>query len=190
MVRGSKEFNPMVWVIPMTNAAPCANSAKPDRERSVADDVVTANSLATHLGCTRQNIARLTAETVLVQRADGAYDQTANRLRYIKHLRENYRSTPRSKADAEHIAVKTRMLQSKLDERDGKLISAEDAAFRMTTLVGTFIAGLSGFPARCAGKDLALRRALDRAVLDLRTEIGGALNKLGDADNEPPLEKT
>ena len=42
---------------------------KRDKSRKVADDVVTANSLATHLGCTRQNIARLTAEAVIEQRA-------------------------------------------------------------------------------------------------------------------------
>ena len=36
-------------------------AAKRDKTRMVADDIVTANSLATHLGCTRQNIAWLTA---------------------------------------------------------------------------------------------------------------------------------
>jgi hypothetical protein len=35
---------------------------------------VTPNSLATHLRCTRQNIARLTAEAIIEQRADGHYD--------------------------------------------------------------------------------------------------------------------
>jgi biotin operon repressor len=32
---------------------------KRDKARMVADDVVTANSLATHLGMTRQNVAQL-----------------------------------------------------------------------------------------------------------------------------------
>jgi formate-dependent phosphoribosylglycinamide formyltransferase (GAR transformylase) len=43
----------------------------------VADDVVTTNSLATHLGMTRQNVAQLTAQAVRVQRSDHCYDQTA-----------------------------------------------------------------------------------------------------------------
>ena len=60
---------------------------KRDKVRMVTDDIVTANSLATHLGMTRQNVARLTAEAVIEQRGDGCYDQTASRLRYIKHLR-------------------------------------------------------------------------------------------------------
>ena len=33
------------------------NGAKRDKVRMVADDIVTANSLATHLGMTRQNVA-------------------------------------------------------------------------------------------------------------------------------------
>ena len=130
---------------------------KPDKISRVADDIVTPNSLATHLGCTQQNIARLTAEAVLVQRSDGNYDQTANRLRLFKHLRENHRHTPRSKADAEHIAVKTKMLQSRLDERQGRLISAEEAANRLMLLHGAFVTGLGGFAARIGGRDLGLR---------------------------------
>ena len=76
---------------------------KRDKVRRVADDVVTANSLATHLGMTRQNVARLTAEAVLVQRSDGRYDHTASRPRYIKHLRSEHRSSPRTEADARQV---------------------------------------------------------------------------------------
>ena len=65
-------------------------------------------------GMTRQNVARLTAEAVIEQRGDGHYDQTASRLRYIKHLREQHRHSPRSAADAAHVAVKTEMLQLRL----------------------------------------------------------------------------
>ena len=71
----------------MTELVMTDRAAKRDKVRMVADDIVTANSLATHLGCTRQNIARLTAEAIIEQRSDGHYDQTASRLRYIKHLR-------------------------------------------------------------------------------------------------------
>ena len=54
---------------------------KPIKTRMLADDVVTANGLATPRICTRQNIARLTAEAVIEQRTDGGYDQTASRLK-------------------------------------------------------------------------------------------------------------
>jgi hypothetical protein len=99
-----------------------APKPKRDKVRMVADDVVTANSLATHLGMTRQNVARLTAEAVIEQRSDGCYDQTASRLRYIKHLREQQRRSPRVEADAEHAKAKTAMLQLRLMERQRELV--------------------------------------------------------------------
>jgi hypothetical protein len=78
---------------------------KRDKPRMVADDIVTANSLATHLGMTRQNVARLTAEAVIEQRGDGCYDQigtsstsassTAAR-RERKPARPTSRSRPKS----------------------------------------------------------------------------------------------
>jgi hypothetical protein len=49
------------------------------QSRVAAYDVVTANSLAAHLGMT--NVARLTAEAVIEQRTDGCYDQAASRLK-------------------------------------------------------------------------------------------------------------
>jgi hypothetical protein len=55
-----------------------------------------------------------------VQRSDGCYDQTANRLRYIKHLRTSRPRSPRSEADAAHVKVKTEMLQLKLMEKRGQ----------------------------------------------------------------------
>ena len=33
-------------------------------------------------------------------------------------------------------------------------------------MVGLFLTGLSGFAARCGGRDLATRRAIDQAVAD------------------------
>jgi uncharacterized protein YdbL (DUF1318 family) len=45
------------------------------KERLRAADLVRGNALATHLGCTRQNVARLAAEGIIERRADGRYDQ-------------------------------------------------------------------------------------------------------------------
>jgi hypothetical protein len=47
----------------------------------------------------RQNVARLTAEAVIEQWSDGCYDQTASRLKYIKHLNRhsNNRTDERGK---------------------------------------------------------------------------------------------
>ena len=44
----------------------------------------------------------------------------------------------------------------------------------MDEMVGMFLSGLSGFAARCGGRDLATRRAIEEAVFDLRTDLAAA----------------
>ena len=115
-----------------------------------ADDIVTPNSLATHLGMTRQNVARLTAEAVIEPRSDGCYDQTACRLRYIKHLRDEHRRSPRTEADAKHTAIKTEMLQLRLMEKKRELVKQEDVSALIDQMCGITLTHLSGMSARCS----------------------------------------
>ena len=123
-----------------------ATKPKRDKARMVADDVVTANSLATHLGMTRQNVARLTAEAVIEQRSDGCYDQTASRLRYIKHLRDEHRRSPRSEADAAHVALKAEMLQLRLLEKRKQLVPRDAHEAMIDQMAGLVLTKLGGWP--------------------------------------------
>jgi hypothetical protein len=148
-------------------------AAKRDKVHKVADDIVTPNSLATHLGMTRQNVARLTAEAVIEQRADGCYDQTASRLKYIKHLRSEHQRSPRTQADAAHIAVKTEMLQLRLMEKKRELVRREDVNELLDTMAGVTLTHLSGMAARCS-RDMLVRRNIDAVVLQIRTELARA----------------
>jgi hypothetical protein len=170
----------------MTEVMTQERAPKRDKTRMVADDVVTANSLATHLCCTRQNIARLTAEAVIEQRSDGHYDQTASRLRYIKHLR-----TPRSsraEADAAHVKVKTEMLQLRMMERQRKLVRREDANALIDEICGIVLTHLSGMGARCS-RDMVVRRNIDAVVHQIRTELAQACTRMADERGEPPLDQ-
>ena len=58
----------------------------------------------------------------------------------------------------------------------------------MEELIGLFLTGLGSMPARCGGRDLAVRRAIDKAVYDLRVEIAEACTKQADERGEPPLD--
>src|SRR6476646_8948201 len=87
--------------------------------------LVSASTLATHLACTRQYIAKLTAEAVIEKRGDG-YDQDRCRLRYLAHLRSENRRSPRAAADAEHAAAKAEMMRIRIEEKRRKLVRRED----------------------------------------------------------------
>ena len=64
----------------------------------------------------------------------------------------------------------------------------EDIVREATAPDPLFISRLSGFAARCGGRDLAARRVIDQAVYDLRLEISEAATKLADQRGEPALD--
>ena len=170
----------------MTELVQQDRAAKRDQVRKVADDVVTPNSLATHLGMTRQNVARLTAEAVIEQRSDGCYDQTASRLKYIKHLREGNRRSPRVEADAAHAKVKTEMLQLRLMEKKRELVRQDDVNALIDEMMGVVLTAMSSMPARCAPRgDLATRRNIERVVFEVRTEMAKVCLEMADKCGEP-----
>ena len=78
--------------------------------------LVSASTLATHLACTRQYVAKLTAEGVIDRRGEG-YDQDLCRLRYLAHLRSENRRSPRAAADAEHATAKAELMRIRIVEK-------------------------------------------------------------------------
>jgi hypothetical protein len=166
---------------------PQGRAPKRDKVRMVGDDVVTANSLATHLGMTRQNVARLTAEAVIEQRSDGYYDQTASRLRYIKHLRAEHRRSPRSEADAEYTAAKAALLRIRIAEQ--KSLIPLEAISTTDEVIGLMLTHMSDMAARCGGHDLQLRRRIEQVVYETRVAMSEAASKLADQRGEPVLDE-
>jgi hypothetical protein len=139
---------------------------------TVAYNIVTGNSLATHLAMTRQNVTRLTAEAVIEQRSDGCYDQTASRLRYIKHLRSEYQRSPRTQADADHTRAKTEKIQFELAEKRRELVRVDEVNEMIDGLCGVVLTALGSMPARSGPRcDLATRRDIERVVFEVRIEL-------------------
>ena len=146
--------------------------------------LVSGYKMGAHLGMSRQNIDTLAAQGVLTRRRDGLFDLDANRLAYLKHLREGRRS-PRVAADAEHALAKTEMLRLRVaKERRELMPTAEHEAF-VDGLAGLLLTRLGSLAARVAGTDLGLRRKVDAVVLEWRREIAQACNKLADEAGEP-----
>ena len=82
--------------------------------------------------------------------------------------------------------AKSELIRLRIAEKKRDLIPVDEAASNMEQLVGLFLTGLSGLSARCGGRDLAVRRSIDKAVFDLRTELAEACTKLADERGEPP----
>jgi hypothetical protein len=165
-------------------------AAKPvSRPRSRRPTTVSASALAQHLDCSRTYIGKLEAEGVLHRAPDGGgFPLDQNRVAYLRYLRCVRRQSPRSEADADFQRAKSELIRLRIAEKQRHLIQLEEAVGHMDEVVGLFLSRLSGFAARCGGRDLAVRRAIDQAVYDLRLEISEAATKLADERGEPPLD--
>jgi hypothetical protein len=83
--------------------------------------------------------------------------------------------------------AKSELIRLRIAEKQRHLIPLEEAVAHMDEMVGLFLSRLSGFAARCGGRDLAARRVIDQAVYDLRLEISEAATRLANERGEPPL---
>jgi hypothetical protein len=83
----------------------------------------SASALALHLDCSKTYIAKLEAEGVLHRAPDGSgFPLDWSRVAYLRYLRREHRRSPRGEADADHVKVKTEMLQMRLMEKRKELV--------------------------------------------------------------------
>ena len=159
--------------------------AKPvSRPRSRKPATVSASALAQHLDCSRTYIGKLEAEGVIQRQGDG-FPLDQSRVAYLRYLRRERQQSPRSEADADFQRAKSELIQLRIAEKKRSLLQAEEVFEQLDQMVGLFLTGLSGFAARCGGRDMATRHAIDKAVFDLRVEISQAATALADQYGEP-----
>ena len=164
--------------------------AKPvSRPRSRKPATVCASALALHLDCSRTYIGKLEAEGVM-QRQDDGFEVDQRRVAYLRYLRREKRQSPRSEANADHVRVKTEMLQLRLMEKRRELVRQADVDALIDGIAGVTLTALSSLPARCAPRgDLAIRRSIERVVFEVRTEIAKVCLEMADKAGEPPLDE-
>ena len=162
--------------------------AKPvSRPRSRKPATVSASALALHLDCSRTYIGKLEAEGVIQRQGDG-FPLDQSRVAYLRYLRRERQQSPRSEADADHVKVKTEMLQLRLMEKRRELVRRADVDALIDGICGVTLTALSSLPARCAPRgDLAIRRSIERVVFEVRTEIANVCQEMADRCGEPPL---
>ena len=148
---------------------------------------VSASALALHLDCSRTYIGKLEAEGVIQRQGDG-FPLDQSRVAYLRYLRRERRQSPRTQADADHVKVKTEMLQLRLMEKRHELVRREDVNALLDQLAGVLLTHLSGMAARCS-PDLTVRRKIDQVVFEIRREISEACTVMADVVGELPLEQ-
>jgi phage terminase Nu1 subunit (DNA packaging protein) len=131
----------------------------------------------------------LTAQGVIERRSDGLFDQEVSRLKYLAHLRAEHRRSPRAAADAELASAKAALLRIRIEEKQRTLVRQSEVDELIDQIAGVMLTALSSLPARCAPRgDLATRRAIERAVFEVRTEIAKVCEEMADKCGEPALD--
>ena len=106
--------------------------------------------MTTHLGCTRQNVARLTAEGIIEKLADGRYNQDHARLKYIAHRRGSARVPMPSSRRRNATDPASHRGETARPDPDGRGHRDLDA------VVGVMLTVLGGAPARYGGPRSAI----------------------------------
>ena len=121
----------------------------------------------------------------MIQRHGDCFPLDQSRIAYLRYLQREHRHSPRSQADADHVKVKTEMLQLRLMEK-----RRDDVDALIDGIAGVTLTALSSLPARCAPRgDLAIRRSIERVVFEVRREIALVCQEMADKHGEPPLSK-
>jgi hypothetical protein len=164
-----------------------AKSACRPRFRKPA--TVSASALALHLDCSRTYIGKLEVEGVIQREGDG-FPLDQSRVAYLRYLRRERQQSPRAEADADHVRVKTEMLQMRLMEKRRELVRRADVDALIDGIAGVTLTALSSLPARCAPRgDLAIQRRIERVVFEERTEIANVCQEMADKQGEPSLDE-
>jgi len=74
------------------------------RRQSATLATASASALALHLDCSRAYIGKLEAEGVIQRQGDG-FPLDLSRVAYLRYLRRERQQSPRTAADATHLAV-------------------------------------------------------------------------------------
>ena len=90
-------------------------------DRPSGSATVRASALAQHLDCSRTYIGKLEAKGVIQRQGDG-FSLDQSRVAYLRYLRRERRQSPRSEAHADHVKVKTEILQLRLMEKRRELV--------------------------------------------------------------------
>ena len=162
-------------------------SLKQTQPRGVT--LISMEGFARHIGLSREMVRRLIAENILAPASDGKLDQDKSRLAYLQHLRER---PTRSQAQDLLRQTRAREIEMRLAERGHQLIETDESIAVVQDIMGTILTGLSGLPARVAGKDLGLRRKIEGEVDSIRQNVvrrlreqAAALHTTGEATTAP-----
>jgi phage terminase Nu1 subunit (DNA packaging protein) len=151
-----------------------------------ADALVSSAALARHFDCVPAYIRKLVEQGVIERRNDGRFDLDQCRAKYLAHLRAERARSPKSAADTEFASAKAELIRIRIAEKKRDLVRQDQVDELIEDMMGVILPALSSMPARCAPRgDLATRRAIERVVFEVRSELAAIAQRKAEEAGEP-----
>jgi phage terminase Nu1 subunit (DNA packaging protein) len=155
-----------------------AGQARGKKSKSVAGSIteVNATQLGQHLGVTRQRIANMVTEGIVVRLPSGQFDQDLCRLSYISWLQRDNRRSPRVEADAQYQSTRHELLMLQLMKVRGETMLVTDSIQIFEEMFALYRWQLDALPARLS-RDISERRRFKIVCDQLFDELGAEYKK-------------
>ena len=119
-------------------------------------------------GVVRQHIDQLVQRGVVEKRSDGLFDQDVSRWKYLTHLRDERRKSPRAAADANLSQARAEWLRLQIAKHKKEHIWAAEADEILQQAVGVTLTEMNQIPALLFPHDLPNRRRVAAIILTVR----------------------
>lgn len=138
---------------------------------------VSNATLASLLGVSERRIRQMLAAGLAVPAGRGRLALGPTIRRVIDDARASSATPDLLSARAELVRAKARQVELANDKADGSLVDLREVRALFQQLAGIVAGGLASLPARVAGRDLALRRRLEREADAIREAMAQAFEQ-------------
>jgi hypothetical protein len=123
-----------------------------------------------------ERVRQLAKEGWIRKASPGKYNLVEVVQGYIRFRNDADRRSTKTASDSRLRDARTREVELKTAQREGRLIELDDHLEAVDEIVGIMLTGLSGLPARVT-RDLQVRRDIERAINETRQQIADAAAK-------------
>jgi hypothetical protein len=148
-------------------------------------EIVGITALSAHLGITRETAGRYVELGVFERRPDGDFDQTACRLRLVRHLLDRKPPANNSRDRFEKARMLREERKAALEARELCLMS--DFTTTQSVMTGLVFAGLDATASRLHPTDRAGRRRVEEEFTILKACVSEAFKRLADDLTADPV---
>jgi hypothetical protein len=147
--------------------------------RYLSSGEMTITDAGALLGVSDEWVRRLIGDGYIKRTERGTVLRDDVAAGYIRWLKDEDRRSSKTASASRRDEARTREIEQRIAERDGRLIDLEEHEAVLDEIVGTLKAGLVGLPASVT-RDLELRAKIETAVDGILTDASARLAKRGE----------